>query len=125
MFYITVEDKFSSAHQLREYKGKCENLHGHNWVVKITVKGKELDSAGMLLDFSILKKHLKEVLDYLDHQFINQLVPFDKINPSAENLCFYIYEKMRERILTENPKLIIERVDVWENEKSSAAYVPF
>ena len=124
MFYITVEDKFSSAHQLREYKGKCENLHGHNWKVKVTVKGEELDQAGMLLDFGILKKHLKEILDYLDHQFLNQLSPFDKLNPSAENISFYIFEKICERINQENPNLIIDRVDVWENDKSSAAYIP-
>jgi len=124
MFYITVEDKFSSAHQLRGYKGKCENLHGHNWAIKVTVMGDTLDETGMLLDFGILKKHLKEVLDYLDHKFINEIPPFDKINPSAENISFFIFEKISERILKENPKLLIERIDVWENDKSCATYRP-
>jgi 6-pyruvoyltetrahydropterin/6-carboxytetrahydropterin synthase len=93
MFEVTVEAGFSSGHYLRNYHGKCENPHGHNYRVLVTLAGAELDQAGLLLDFKILKNLLKPVVEYLDHRMINDLEPFDKINPSAENLAQYFYEK--------------------------------
>lgn len=122
MYLISVEDHFSSAHQLREYQGKCENIHGHNWKVKAILASEELDSLGMVLDFTILKKKLREVTDLLDHKMINQIPPFDRINPSAENIAFYIYEKIRLGIETEYPKIKVYQIDVWESEKSCASY---
>src|SRR5882672_9928759 len=84
MFEVTVEDTFAAGHYLRNYKGKCENPHGHNYKVRVTLAGKELDKAGLLLDFKDLREVMKHVIDRLDHQMINDLEPFTTINPSAE-----------------------------------------
>jgi 6-pyruvoyltetrahydropterin/6-carboxytetrahydropterin synthase len=93
MFEVTVEAGFSSGHYLRNYQGKCENPHGHNYRVLVTLAGAELDPAGLLLDFKILKTLLRPVVDYLDHQMINDLPPFTELNPSAENLARYFYQQ--------------------------------
>jgi len=93
MFEVTVEAGFSSGHYLRNYKGKCENPHGHNYRVLVTLAGAELDDAGLLLDFKLLKTLLRPVVDYLDHQMINDLPPFTELNPSAENLARYFYQQ--------------------------------
>jgi 6-pyruvoyltetrahydropterin/6-carboxytetrahydropterin synthase len=93
MFEITVEAGFSSGHYLRNYRGKCENPHGHNYRVLVTLAGAELDETGLLLDFKVLKTLLRPVVDYLDHQMINDLPPFTELNPSAENLARYFFEQ--------------------------------
>ena len=93
MFEVTVEAGFSSGHYLRNYQGKCENPHGHNYRVLVTLIGEALDDAGLLLDFKLLKTLLRPVVDYLDHQMINDLPPFTELNPSAENLARYFYEQ--------------------------------
>jgi len=93
MFEITVEATFSSGHYLRNYHGKCENPHGHNYRVLVTLQGKELDGSGLLLDFKLLKQVMRPVVNYLDHQMINDLKPFDEVNPSAENLARYFYQE--------------------------------
>ena len=93
MFEVTVEAGFSSGHYLRNYQGKCENPHGHNYRVLVTLAGAELDAAGLLLDFKVLKTLLRPVVDYLDHQMINDLPPFTELNPSAENLARYFYQQ--------------------------------
>lgn len=116
-YKLSVTDWFSSAHFLRQYKGKCENLHGHNWKVRVCVSGNKLDKTGMLLDFTDMKKHLKQVISYLDHKLLNEIEPFDKINPTAENIAAFIFEKMKVAE-TENAK--IYEVEVWESRTSSA-----
>ena len=94
MYEVTVEAGFSSGHYLRNYRGKCENPHGHNYKVFVTLVGSELDEAGLLLDFKLLKQVMRPVVDRLDHQMINDLKPFDaEVNPSAENLARYFYEE--------------------------------
>ena len=93
MFEVTVEAGFSSGHYLRNYQGKCENPHGHNYRVLVTLAGAELDPTGLLLDFKILKTLLRPVVDYLDHQMINDLPPFTELNPSAENLARYFFQQ--------------------------------
>jgi 6-pyruvoyltetrahydropterin/6-carboxytetrahydropterin synthase len=93
MFEITVEAGFSSGHYLRNYRGKCENPHGHNYRVLVTLAGEELDETGLLLDFKVLKTLLRPVVDYLDHQMINDLPPFTELNPSAENLARYFFQQ--------------------------------
>jgi 6-pyruvoyltetrahydropterin/6-carboxytetrahydropterin synthase len=93
MFEVTVEAGFSSGHYLRNYQGKCENPHGHNYRVLVTLAGAELDPTGLLLDFKVLKTLLRPVVDYLDHQMINDLPPFTELNPSAENLARYFYQQ--------------------------------
>ena len=91
-----IERNFSSAHQLRGYKGKCENLHGHNYKIEIYARGRELDNVGLLVDFVELKAAADEVVTYLDHRNINELPPFDELQPSAENLAKYVLERVRE-----------------------------
>jgi 6-pyruvoyltetrahydropterin/6-carboxytetrahydropterin synthase len=99
MFEVTVEAGFSSGHYLRNYRGKCENPHGHNYKVFVTLIGEELDEAGMLLDFKLLKQVMRPTVDYLDHFMINDLAPFDKeLNPSAENLAKYFYKQTSSQL---------------------------
>lgn len=98
MFEITVEAHFSSGHYLREYQGKCENPHGHNYRVLVTLEGETLESNGLLLDFKLLKQVLKPTVEYLDHQMINDLEPFTTVNPSAENLAKYFYDKTKLQV---------------------------
>ena len=98
MFEVTVEQTFAAGHALREYKGKCENVHGHNYRVQITVEGEKLNRIGLLVDFVELKKAVREVIERLDHQFINDLEPFTTINPSAENMAKYFYDEVTRRL---------------------------
>lgn len=98
MFEITVEAGFSSGHYLRDYQGKCENPHGHNYRVLVTLQGAELDTSGLLLDFKELKKVLRPTVEYLDHQMINDLEPFTILNPSAENLAKYFFENTADQL---------------------------
>src|ERR1700723_565137 len=86
MYEVTVEDTFAAGHYLRNHKDKCENPHGHNYKIRVTLAGAELDKAGLLLDFKDLKDVMKHAIDRLDHQMINDIDPFTVINPSAENL---------------------------------------
>ena len=119
MYYLQVEDDFASAHQLREYKGKCENLHGHNWRVMVRVKGERLDATGMLLDFGVLKRLVKETLDELDHKFLNETPPFDSINPTSENLAHHLFRVIGKRLPA---GVNVHDITVWESEKCAAIY---
>src|SRR6201999_3048893 len=98
MFEVTVEDTFAAGHYLRNYKGKCENPHGHNYKVEVTLQGETLDKAGLLLDFKDLKKVMRPVVDRRDHQMINDLEPFTEINPSAENLARYFFDETNRHL---------------------------
>ena len=98
MFEITVEAGFSSGHYLRNYHGKCENPHGHNYRVLVTLAGEELDEAGLLLDFKLLKTLLRPVVERLDHRMINDIEPFTVLNPSAENLARYFYQQTAQHL---------------------------
>jgi 6-pyruvoyltetrahydropterin/6-carboxytetrahydropterin synthase len=120
MYEIEVEGIFSAAHNLRHYKGKCENVHGHNWKVQIAVIGESLDDIGLLIDFDILKSELKKILKELDHQNLNSISFFKKINPTSENIAFYIHNKIK-KALKKYP-VEIKRVAVGESDKQSAAY---
>ncbi|MDR1745602.1 MAG: 6-carboxytetrahydropterin synthase QueD [Planctomycetota bacterium] len=119
MYFLQVEDDFASAHQLRGYKGKCENLHGHNWRVRVRVRGGNLDALGMVMDFGDLKKRLKRGMDALDHKFLNETAPFDEINPTSENLARHLYEDMGKDL---PPGVAVHEVTVWESEKCAATY---
>ncbi len=126
MFEVTVEQKFSSGHALRNYKGKCENVHGHNYRVQLTVAGEKLASNGLLVDFVELKRWMKETVDRLDHQFINDLPPFDIINPSAENIAKYFYDEVNRGLSQSSPEVPVRiaSVRVWETDTSIAVYRP-
>ncbi len=120
MYTVTVRAVFSAAHRLRDYKGKCEALHGHNWVVEMTAGVRQLDKTGMVVDFSTLKKGLMDFVEKLDHKLINELEPFTEINPTSENIARFIYEGMEEFCRREGIELI--KVTVWETAGSSATY---
>ena len=120
MYELTVESGFSAAHRLREYRGKCENLHGHNWRVEVTIGSSKLDNKGMVIDFRKIKEKLGRVLDKLDHIYLNELPEFKKINPTSENIAAYIYSKLKN--LISGKKIIIKKVSVWETKDSSATY---
>ena len=94
MFELKAQMYFSAAHHLLNYNGKCENMHGHNWLVEAFVSGTELDKSNILFDYKVIKSNLKEVLDYLDHKDINELPEFKGISPSSEVLANFIYEMM-------------------------------
>ena len=98
MYEVTVEADFSSGHYLRNYKGKCENPHGHNYKVRVTLAGAVLDEAGLLLDFKLLKQVLRPVIDRIDHQMLNDLEPFTVLNPSAENIAKYFYDETNRQL---------------------------
>jgi 6-pyruvoyltetrahydropterin/6-carboxytetrahydropterin synthase len=120
-FEIMIERNFSSAHQLRGYKGKCENLHGHNYKVEIFARGRELDNIGLLIDFGDLKQAADEIVNYLDHRNINELPPFDEeLNPSAENLARYFLERIGEQVGDE--RVQVYKVRVFETPTSVATY---
>ena len=123
MFEITVEDTFAAGHYLRNYRGKCENPHGHNYKLRVTLMGEELDRAGLLLDFKDLKDVIRAVVDRLDHQMINDLEPFTVLNPSAENLARHFYEQTSQRLrTTTNGRVRVKDVTVWETETTTATY---
>jgi 6-pyruvoyltetrahydropterin/6-carboxytetrahydropterin synthase len=113
MFQVSVEETFSAGHALRGYRGKCENPHGHNYRVRVTLEGQQLDSIGLLYDFSNIKRMVRDVISALDHQFLNDLAPFDKINPSAENLAKFFHEQTVDKIgqAPNSPRIV--QINLW------------
>jgi len=118
MFEICVEHTFAAAHALRNYHGKCENVHGHNYRVQVGMEAMELDENGLLFDFTDLKQRLRDTSGYLDHQFINDLKPFDEINPSAENIAKFLFDEIQKGL----DKSQLAYVRVWETDTSCAVY---
>jgi 6-pyruvoyltetrahydropterin/6-carboxytetrahydropterin synthase len=118
LYRLTVRDHFDAAHFLRAYPGKCSQLHGHRWVVEVTVKGKDLDELGMLVDFSTVKRSLKDILEELDHRLINDLVEFTTLNPTAENLAKYLFDYMRKTFF----EVALDKVRVYETPDAWAEY---
>lgn len=121
MFQLDVDAEFSAAHQLRGYKGQCENLHGHNWKVRLSVGGEELDPVGMLMDFGDLKRILREELERLDHVFLNETKPFDTLNPTSEHLAQYLAGQIAPQLPA--PVRVVA-VRVWESTRCAATYRP-
>ncbi|HXY04347.1 MAG TPA: 6-carboxytetrahydropterin synthase QueD [Terriglobales bacterium] len=123
MFEVTVEDSFAAGHYLRNYKGKCENPHGHNYKIRITLCGKELDKAGLLLDFKDLREMMKLVIERLDHQMINDIEPFTNLNPSAENLAKFFYDEANQRLEGgTNGRVRVKNVTIFETDTTTATY---
>ncbi|HON79655.1 MAG TPA: 6-carboxytetrahydropterin synthase QueD [Spirochaetota bacterium] len=125
MYILTIEESFAAAHQLRGYRGKCENLHGHNWKVILSVKGSVLNEIGLLVDFGDLKTMLRETLGELDHRNLNEIPHFTEHNPSSENIARYIAGKISEKLRNHpaSPALI-DSVTVWESATSRCTYIP-
>lgn len=120
MFELMIETHFSSAHQLRGYKGVCERLHGHNWKVQVYVLAERLNDIDLAIDFHDLKKLTEEVIAPLDHGFLNDLFPFTEKNPSSENIAKWIYDSLKKKIHNDNINL--SAVTVWESDTASATY---
>ncbi len=121
MYELMIETSFSSAHQLRGYKGKCENLHGHNWRVQIYVEAERLNELDIAIDFHDLKRISNEIVSQLDHKLINNIPPFTERNPSSENIAKWIFDSLRER-LSSYPNVTVSSVIVWESDTASARY---
>jgi len=124
MFQVTVDETFSAGHALRGYKGKCENVHGHNYKVRIVLQGPGLDSIGLLYDFAHLKRVIREIVAGVDHKFLNDQAPFDIVNPSAENLAKFFYDETARQMNGLPPGAHIARVTIWETDTTSASYWP-
>jgi len=120
MYKLNVTGSFASAHKLNGYDGLCKNLHGHNWKVRICIMCDTLDEIGMAMDFGIIKNKLNELLESLDHKFLNDLPAFQSMNPTSENLARYIFEQMGQK-LSQCPCEVLE-TEVWESEKASVIY---
>jgi 6-pyruvoyltetrahydropterin/6-carboxytetrahydropterin synthase len=123
MFEVTIEETFAAGHALRNYRGKCENVHGHNYRCQVTLEGRELDEIGLLVDFVELKRVVHGVLDRMDHQWLNEFPPFDVLNPSAENMARYIYQQVNEGIKTREG-VRVGLVRLWETDTAQATYRP-
>lgn len=122
MFELSVRSRFSAAHRLSGYLGRCAELHGHNWEVELTVRGQKLDDTGLLVDFRVLKAALREVLEELDHTELNRAPAFQSQNPTSENLARYLYTRLAERL--QSPHWWVDRVAVSETPDVRAVYQP-
>jgi 6-pyruvoyltetrahydropterin/6-carboxytetrahydropterin synthase len=122
MYEVTIIKSFSAAHLLAQIGGKCEELHGHNFRVEVTLAAPDLNKSGLLIDFRVVKKWLNEILDQMDHKHLNELPCFAGINPSAENIAKYIYNQMKPK--AKESQVLIVRIKVWESENAAVAYTP-
>jgi 6-pyruvoyltetrahydropterin/6-carboxytetrahydropterin synthase len=124
MYEVSVEETFAAGHALRGYRGKCENVHGHNYRVRVVIEGEQLDAIGLLVDFSELKQIMRAVIEKLDHQFLNDVPPFDELNPSAENMARYFYKEIsRELKGGSRPNPVrVAAVKIWETDTATATY---
>ncbi|NLE02171.1 MAG: 6-carboxytetrahydropterin synthase QueD [Fibrobacter sp.] len=120
MYEITTEVQFSAAHRLKNYSGPCENLHGHNWLVKATVRCSNLDISGIGIDFKVLKKHLREIVSNFDHKDLNAVLDPYNLNPSSENIAHFIFDCLKENLSGWDGT--VARVEVFETPGNSAAY---
>ena len=121
MFELKVISKFAAAHQLKMVTEKCENLHGHNWKVEAYISGKEVNNSGVVMDFGEIKKWLSEIMDILDHKFLNEIEPFKTCNPSSEVIARYIAEQLQLKI--SDPATTVSKVSVWESDDACATYI--
>jgi 6-pyruvoyltetrahydropterin/6-carboxytetrahydropterin synthase len=121
MYEVKIVTQFAAAHRLENFRGKCESLHGHNWKVEVFLVGKNLDHAGLLMDFGVVKARTKQMLEEIDHKYLNELAAFQDRNPSSENLACYLYERLGA-IFNNGDGVKVRRVDVWESDTSCASY---
>ncbi len=120
MYELKILTQFSAAHRLENFYGKCEALHGHNWKVEVFLQGRELDDAGLLMDFGVVKARVNEVLEEIDHKYLNELPAFKDQNPSSENLARYLFERLAGVLNRSGAQ--VSRVNVWESDTSCASY---
>jgi 6-pyruvoyltetrahydropterin/6-carboxytetrahydropterin synthase len=121
MYELKIITEFSAAHNLRNFRGKCEALHGHNWKVEVVLSGKDLDDSGVVLDFAEVKAATGEIMSEIDHRYLNDLPFFMENNPSSENIARYIFHRLREKM--DNDRIRIKRVTAWESQDACASYL--
>ena len=121
MYEIKIITEFSAAHNLRNFRGKCEALHGHNWKVEVVLSGESLDDSGVVLDFAEVKAATSEIMSEIDHRYLNDLPFFMENNPSSENIARYIFHRLQEKI--DNDRVRIRRVTAWESQDACASYL--
>ena len=120
MYEVTIKKSFSAAHLLKEIGGKCEELHGHNFLVEVSVASESLNSEGLLIDFRVVKRWTDEVLEQLDHKYLNEIEYFKNINPSSEQLARFLYDRISEK--SRQAKVTLSRVTVWESDNARVTY---
>lgn len=122
MFELTVITDFGAAHRVVDYPGKCDQLHGHNWIVEVTIAGKELNELGILVDFKSIKKEVNALMEELDHHYLNELPQFQHKNPTAEHIAQYIFHELEKNELFQNG-VAVKAVKVWESLKAAVTYM--
>jgi 6-pyruvoyltetrahydropterin/6-carboxytetrahydropterin synthase len=120
MYEVKILSHFAAAHQLRGFRGACEQLHGHNWKVEVSLAGERLGEDGMLIDFQVVKDATKRALEKVDHRFLNELGPFQKVNPSSENIARFLFDTLSGAL--NRPGLRVTRVVAWESDSACAVY---
>jgi 6-pyruvoyltetrahydropterin/6-carboxytetrahydropterin synthase len=121
MYELKIVTKFAAAHQLTMVGSKCENLHGHNWKVEVYVTGEKTNAAGVLMDFGIIKKHVREIMSMLDHKYLNELDYFQQGQPSSENIAYFVATELQKRI--DNQAASVSKVTAWESDDAGATYI--
>jgi len=121
MYELKVVTKFAAAHQLTMVGTKCENMHGHNWKIEVYVTGEKLDDGGVVMDFGVIKKHVRDIMSLLDHKYLNELEFFQQSQPSSENIAYLVADKLQQKIDTSSVK--VSRVTAWESDDASATYI--
>ena len=120
MYKLSVRSEFSAAHKLTGYEGQCRNLHGHNWKVRVSIFCDVTDDIGLTIDFGIVKKDLNDIMDSLDHAYLNELSVFEGINPTSENIAKHIYVEFKKKLAGQSAK--VAEVEVWESDRTSMTY---
>ena len=120
MYELKIITQFAAAHRLENFNGKCEALHGHNWKVEVFLAGEQLDEAGLLVDFGVIKARTNALLEEIDHKYLNELEAFREQNPSSENLARYLFERLSTTLIRDGVR--VSRVNVWESDTSCASY---
>jgi 6-pyruvoyltetrahydropterin/6-carboxytetrahydropterin synthase len=121
MYELKVVTKFAAAHRLTMVGAKCENMHGHNWKIEVHVTGEKTDDAGVLIDFGIVKKHVREIMGMLDHKYLNELDYFKQSQPSSENIAYFVATDLQKRI--DSQAVRVSRVTAWESDDAGATYI--
>jgi 6-pyruvoyltetrahydropterin/6-carboxytetrahydropterin synthase len=121
MYELKVITRFAAAHQLTMVGTKCENMHGHNWKIEVFVAGENLDEAGVLVDFGVIKKHVADIMSLLDHKYLNELAFFEQKQPSSENIAYLVATELQQRI--DDSAVRVSRVTAWESDDACATYI--
>jgi 6-pyruvoyltetrahydropterin/6-carboxytetrahydropterin synthase len=121
MFELKIKTHFAAAHRLTMVGEKCENLHGHNWKIEARITGEKLNEGGVLIDFGEIKRYIAEIMDQLDHKYLNEIDAFANQPPSSENIALYIAKELQKRIV--DPSIKVSRISAWESDNSCATYI--